>query len=474
MNSFQWKFSLIVVLYMKFVVFLSAATVVSSVIWEQVEKLVPLDGESFDSFGRAVKGIAESSFLVSSYRHRIGQTSPGIVYHFSKNSSDANAWSLVSNFSSENASDEGFFGSSISALSPELVVVGATGVNDVGAAFVFSLTSDDIWSQQAKLQPTDADDEDVFGWDSAGLDGSSVLVSAYRDDHTAENAGSAYIFTSSGEVDVWTQSAKLTASDANYQDYFAHSVTGLGPNTVLIGAHSNGPGVVYVFTSDEGMWGESSSFSASDGSEQDQFGYKIVGLRATQALVGAPEYDAEDFDGLQRGGMAYIFSQSSQSGLWEQTAKLTPSDASSFAMFGVDVEALSSHLALVGAYRDEEDTGAVYVFTRFPQGLWGQEAKLTASDGARGDFFGFAIGRVSAMTVVIGAYGYEEQLGCAYVFTSTRFVQDAIEETEAEPDQQHLEEHISAGISIRNGPYQNSYFINLIAIVCLILTQLRS
>ena len=63
--------------------------------------------------------------------------------------------------------------------------------------------------------------------------------------------------------------------------------------------------------------------------------------------------------------------------------KLTASDAASYDYFGYSV-AISGNLAIVGAHRDDDTSngsGSAYVFRR--EGAnWVEEVKLTASDAA--------------------------------------------------------------------------------------------
>ena len=84
--------------------------------------------------------------------------------------------------------------------------------------------------------------------------------------------------------------------------------------------------------------------------------------------------------------------------------------------------ALSGDTALVGAYRDDvganTDQGSAYVFTRSGT-TWTQQAKLTASDGAADDWFGYSVA-LSGDTALVGAdwddVGANADQGSAYVF----------------------------------------------------------
>jgi hypothetical protein len=98
-------------------------------------------------------------------------------------------------------------------------------------------------------------------------------------------------------------------------------------------------------------------------------------------------------------------------------AKLTASDAATADLFGYSV-AVSGDTVVVAA-DDSDGSGLVYVFT--PDGSGGyEEVKLTASDGDSSDGFGASIA-VSGTTVVVGAPDDNEVdngAGAAYVFTA--------------------------------------------------------
>ena len=79
-------------------------------------------------------------------------------------------------------------------------------------------------------------------------------------------------------------------------------------------------------------------------------------------------------------------------GLLSQQTKLTPSGAAKNDNFGASVS-IEGDTALVGAYESGFDKrpGSAYVFERDDTGAWGQQAKLTASDGAEDARLGTSI-----------------------------------------------------------------------------------
>ena len=96
-----------------------------------------------------------------------------------------------------------------------------------------------------------------------------------------------------------------------------------------------------------------------------------------------------------------------------QVAKLTASDGAANDEFGYSV-AVDGNTAVVGAYGNDGLKGAAYVLTR-QSGAWNQVAKLTAFDGAANDEFGYSVA-VDGDTVVVGTQE-DDYNGAAYVFT---------------------------------------------------------
>jgi len=102
--------------------------------------------------------------------------------------------------------------------------------------------------EMAKLLASDGAANDQFGH-SVSLSGDTALIGAPSDDDNGAFSGSAYVFTRSGGV--WTEQAKLLASDRATNDSFGNSVS-LSGDTAFIGAvqdddNGNNSGSAYVF-----------------------------------------------------------------------------------------------------------------------------------------------------------------------------------------------------------------------------------
>jgi hypothetical protein len=230
----------------------------------------------------------------------------------------------------------------------------------------------------------------------------------------------------SGGPGNWGQAAKLVASDGAFSDWFGVSVS-ISGDAVVVGAlgdddNGDSSGSAYVFERDEGgpgNWGQVAKLTASDGAEGDYFGAS-VSIYGDAIVAGA---SCDDADSGERSGSAYLFERDEGGpGTWGQVAKLTASDGASYDYFGYAVS-IGGDTVVIGAWGDADngdDSGSVYLFERNEGGpnSWGQVAKLIASDGAQEDEFGNSVS-ISGDTVVVGAYFDDDNgfnSGSAYVF----------------------------------------------------------
>ncbi len=302
------------------------------------------------------------------------------------------------------ASDPGTgdnFGQSVS-VSGNTVVVGSPsdGVApylNSGSVYVFT-HSGGGWVEQAKLEASDPADFDQLGV-SVSVSGDTVVAGSSSDDDNGFNSGSAYVFIRSGTT--WSQQAKLTASDADSGDRFGYTVSVSG-ETAVVGSPNNedqgrDTGSAYIFTRSGNLWNEQAKLTASDAASGDYFGVS-VSVSGETVVVGS---DGDINDGGTYAGSAYVFTQSG--GTWNEQAKLTASDAGTSDRFGRSV-AVSGDTVVVGSLFDNDsgsNSGSAYVFAR-SGAIWSEQAKLTARDAAKEDWFGASVA-VSGNTVVVGS-----------------------------------------------------------------------
>ena len=157
-----------------------------------------------------------------------------------------------------------------------------------------------------KLTASDGAASDYFG-DSVAIDGDTLVVGARYDDDNGSASGSVYVFIHSGII--WTQQAKLTASDGAADDRFGSSVA-IDGDTIVVGAllnDDNGTdsGTAYVFTRSGTTWTQQAKLTASDGALDDEFGQSVA-IAGDTIVVGA---DRDDDNG-NRQWIAYVFTRS--------------------------------------------------------------------------------------------------------------------------------------------------------------------
>lgn len=272
-----------------------------------------------------------------------------------------------------------------------------------GAAYVFEYTPGTGWVQHAKLIASDALAHEFAGF-AVSIDGDlAVSATETKDDFR----GAAYLFARDGQGN-WPQQAKLVASDGAQSDRFGVS-TALRGGVLAIGATgvAGEAGAVYVFNRSGSAWTQNAKLTASDATGGAHLGYEI-GLSGDTIAAGAFGSPAPG-----PAGAVYIFKKSGAG--WAQEARLGPSIATD-RDFGWAVS-IDGDLLVVGAPTvayGPVGTGAAYVFRRSGTS-WTQEARLLASDGAQGDGFGSSVG-VSGETVTVGAYFNNQATGAAYVF----------------------------------------------------------
>lgn len=143
------------------------------------------------------------------------------------------------------------FGVSVS-LSDETLAVGAPylpePVSASGSVYIFQ-RNQGAWVQQAKLE-IDSPTRNGFGYD-VGLDENTLLVGAYADDHAGTASGAAFLYKLNGGS--WVQQTKITASDASEDDEFGYSVAlrsdrfVMGAPTIFISPFGARVGSVYIY-----------------------------------------------------------------------------------------------------------------------------------------------------------------------------------------------------------------------------------
>lgn len=226
-------------------------------------------------------------------------------------------------------------------------------------------------------------------------------------------------------IDPWVQLAEVTVTGSVQNDYVGFSVAIAG-STLVVGApqatigSNSYQGAAYVFVKPTSGWAnmtETATLTASDGLALDELGWSVATTGNTIA-VGA--YGNQNYTGA-----VYVYVEP-KSG-WvnaTQTAKLTASGANQHDFVGYSVSMTGSTI-VAGAPNTQisaVNEGAAYVWTE-PTGGWQTTSKfaaeLTSSDETADCFFGNSVG-ISGSTVVVGDVyaniGTNVNQGAAYVY----------------------------------------------------------
>jgi hypothetical protein len=301
------------------------------------------------------------------------------------------------------------FGADV-AVSGDTIVVGAPLVS---AAYVYSPDGSG-GHDEIKLTPSDAPTGQDFGR-SVALFGSTIAVGDPFDSTAGLSSGAAYVFSPDGSGGY--DRVKLTASDGAAFDDFGRSVA-VSVDTIVVGAprDDEGAGSVYVFTPN-GLGGyEETKLTAPETEPGDAFG-EAVAMWGDTIVVGAPGDD----DNGDSSGSVYRFA-ADRFGVFH-AIELAASDGAAGDLFGGSV-AISGTTIVVGASGDDgpgDQSGSAYVFSAVRSGGY-RQTKLTASDGAPSNGFGWSVA-VSGRTVVVGAPFDDDAglwSGAAYVYRPDR------------------------------------------------------
>jgi alpha-tubulin suppressor-like RCC1 family protein len=374
------------------------------------QKITASDAASSDQFGYSV--VIDGDYAI------IGSVNNNTAYIFKRDGSTgvwAEQTKLIPTSDSQNSTSDNF-GQSVS-ISGNYAIVGAPEYNhnqttNAGAAYIF-VRSGTTWAQQEKLIASDLGGYDFFGR-SVSISGEYAIIGAPLWDIGSSDTieGVAYIFKRDGTS--WSEQQKLIASDAGANDNFGASVS-ISGDYAIVGAWpedegGSDAGAAYIFKREGTSWSEQYKLIASDSQSNDNFGWS-VDIDGDYVVIGAKNGDSNVIDS----GSAYIFKRDGTT--WSQQAKLTASDAAATDRFGWSVS-ISGNYAIVGAYNNDDNnassSGSAYIFKRSGT-TWSEQQKLLASDPAQDDEFGESVA-ISEDCVIVGAYRKNSYTGAAYIY----------------------------------------------------------
>ncbi len=249
-----------------------------------------------------------------------------------------------------------------------------------GAVYVFK-GSGSTWTQQAKLLGASMANRqagDAFGFSVALTNGpgtNKTLVAGapfFHGGTPGPPVGRASVFVGSGAA--WSREANLVPSDGLAGDAFGFGV-GISGDTVVIGAPGHvvggkdNAGQAYVFARSGAVWSEQAKLAASDGLSGDQFG-GAVDVDGSTIVVGAPVYRCPTAEECQAEGRVYVFMKDDQG--WKERAKLKATQAAPLQYFGFSVAISGDTIVASAPFHgplgpgEGASAGPAYVFTPSP------------------------------------------------------------------------------------------------------------
>lgn len=275
------------------------------------------------------------------------------------------------------------------------------------------------------LEPLPEPPEGLEGGDNFGIavavSEQTLVVGASGD----ELGGAAFVYARSPGG--WALTEKLDPPNDDYAHAFGTSVD-VWEDTIAVGAPGystlTGPdlGAVAVF----GSGGGSQLLLAPDGLDYDRFGERVA-IGGDVLVVGAPLANGASDATIEAAGKVYVFRRVVNA--WTFEAVLDRGDplddADTFDLFGASVAVSDDgETIVVGApgdeldgcdpYVDACDTGVAFVYTHSRDG-WGTPTVLLSGLPRSGDEFGAAVS-ISGDTIAVGAPGdtiyAQEAMGC--------------------------------------------------------------
>ncbi|GMT42012.1 MAG: hypothetical protein IEMM0002_0423 [bacterium] len=420
--------------------------------YDQDEKLSASDPQYGSSLGSSV-ALGVNYAVAGSYLRDgipdavISADNLGAAYVFRRTPAE-NSWDAGTELVAFDAAPGDWFGKSV-GLSGRNIIVGAMkadGVEtDSGAAYIYHRTSKTSWDDVVKISSQSAQLGGNFG-SSVGISGDYAIVGAsgeegsagtgtvmqLKDDADSDadssgNSGAVYVFRLT-DTNSWGEGRKITAPDAQPEDYFGASV-GTSGEYSIVGAYGEdggdddplpGAGAAYIFQRiNSNQWGHVSKLTAPDAQKHDKFGYSVA-VHGDYAVVGAPYENGSGGDSTKNSGAAYVFYRTDHN-KWDSVRKLTASDPGEDDRFGTSV-AINGDYIIVGAMnvdgRGEDpvmDVGAAYIFKRVTKNEWSQGKKILPKRKKTNALFGSAVGIYDERSIV-GAPGMDEGNGAIFIF----------------------------------------------------------
>lgn len=358
-------------------------------------KISPAKGNERDRFGETL-AIDAHTAIVGAGNHDKAGFNAGAVYVLGR---DGTYWSEIQLLTADDAAGNDRFGSA-AAIDGDNLIIGAPyndeAGRDAGAAYFF-YRSNGEWIFATKVMASDGQPNQRFG-DAVSISGNIAVIGAWKANGNEIGAGAFYIFKRVGTS--WIEVEKHSAPDGKKGDKFARSV-GISGTTIIAGAESHRTdntlsGAAYIFQRNIGHeWELQAKLIPQNGANGDRFAASVA-ISGNHVIIGAANHKGEQ----AHAGAAYIYHWDNLQ--WELQAKFAPGQRTG-DKFGSAV-AISDQFAVVGAINESghaAKSGAAYLYIRYDT-VWTLVERLSATDGFRGDKFGYSVA-VDRQFALVGA-----------------------------------------------------------------------
>lgn len=363
--------------------------------WNQVAKLLSNDPTSSLYFGYSV-AISENTILVGAYGDpRPGGHASGSAYVFTRING---VWMQQAKLVAPDASPNAAFGLAV-GICGDVAVIGApeqTHPTGHGSAYVFQRT-DASWQHAATLVALDGAIGDQFGY-SVAVSASHILIGSPRDDNAAGvDAGAAYVFAQ--VAGTWTQTAKLVGANSGPEALFGYAVSSTETEVAVSSlqeAHSGLTlaGAVYVFDGTDNIWSQTARLTADDANDGDSLGAAVS--FCGDLLVAGARYC--DIGAATETGAVYVFKRSNQS--WSQLQKIHEFSRGKYLGNAV---AVSCGSVAIGHYLDAVVDG---IPAAAPAGtIWVYSNGVVVPPACPADLNGNGVVDLSDLAILLASFG---------------------------------------------------------------------
>ncbi len=274
--------------------------------WVQDARLIPKDCREGYFFGKSV-AIEGDRILVSAYRTFVNRSISNAVYVFEM---DEEGWKQTARLTSPDNDKTGPFGSSLAMDKDRILITSAgdaAGATMNGVGFIFEQNRRGRWRVAASLVAGLSPRAGVMGTASA-LDGNRVAMVGST--YSRDRPGVLYVFDFDTEDQTWYQ----TGAVRGIRDFLI-SVDVSGEN-VIVGegkSGTDGSGRARIFTEVDGIWTTVATLTPSVPYAYGRFGSN-VSIDGSVALVSG--FDEQLELDINVDQVVYVFT--SESGVWTQ------------------------------------------------------------------------------------------------------------------------------------------------------------